>query len=186
MCIFVAFIGIALGIYFQYAKDRQGRAPAPVQPPIQHTQSPRPEMSSSLRLWIVATAALMFIVMLVVLLAATWNSKPSVTKRGNPAPTFERVTQTPSSEKPARTDLKTESFTGWTLGSNGHTWNSASGSDKRDLCRRLASGSRTGNSADFFLGALNALYSTTDSSILNVTLDDATRLIEAGSSALPK
>jgi hypothetical protein len=96
---------------------------------------------------------------------------------------------TPSEPAPAAQTESSQtqrSFVGWTKWSNGRTWNSASDSDKMDLCRRLASVTTKGNSAAFYYDALNAFYKTTDSQILDTSLDDATRLIEAGSSALPE
>lgn len=85
-----------------------------------------------------------------------------------------------------RTIRNTTSFAGWNSMSNGRTWNLASESDKRDLCRRLSRASTKGNSANFFYDALNTLYTTTDAKTLDLSLDSATRMIEAASGTFPE
>lgn len=80
---------------------------------------------------------------------------------------------------------RSTTFGGWNSISNGRTWNSAPEGAKRNLCQRLATVTRKGNSAAFYYDALTSLFDTDDPYILNTSLDGATKLIEASSSSLP-
>ena len=109
--------------------------------------------------------------------------KTPSTIEGTYSPSYTPTQSAPEPSNTASSETR-GSFTAWTKWSDGRTWNSAPESDKRDLCTRLASVSTRGNSANFYYDALQELYNTTDPKILAVSLEDSTKLIEAGSSAL--
>jgi hypothetical protein len=77
------------------------------------------------------------------------------------------------------------SFAVLTTASDGRAWNAAAERDKLALCRGLAASSAKGKSAGFYQDALDALYNTTDDSILRITISGAVRTIDAASSAPP-
>jgi hypothetical protein len=69
---------------------------------------------------------------------------------------------------------------------NGNTWNVYPEGVKLDLAMRLEAASLRGNSSQYFLDGLNALFNPLDSTVLDMSLADAARLLESGSAALPK
>lgn len=77
-------------------------------------------------------------------------------------------------------------FNGWTMSSDGHSWQSASESAKQSLAKALAAKSQQGNSANFFYDALDSFYNSSDPAHLRTSLNDITRLTEAASTSVPR
>jgi len=107
------------------------------------------------------------------------NKSGSNSSSGGSSSSYEYTPSTSSSSSSS----SGSSSTVWTSSSNGYTWNKASYSSKMDICRRMASVSNKGNTANFYYQAFENFYDSTDSSILSTSMEDASRLVEAASSA---
>ena len=93
------------------------------------------------------------------------------------------VLATTENSQPAQTSEINGNLVGvFTTNSDGHVWNSATESAKRELCRRLAAASQSGNTASFYYDLIDGTYNTTDENVLQQRIDFVVRFGDASRS----